>query len=55
MKALATEIVTKLSKKTRSSWDEKVREYTGDMQLTRHELQETQIIVSTPKMGRNHS
>ena len=48
MKALATEIVGKLSKRL-SPLGIKVREYTGDMQLTRHEIQETQIIVSTPE------
>lgn len=48
MKALATEIVGKLSKRL-APLGIKVREYTGDMQLTRHEIQETQIIVSTPE------
>lgn len=48
MKALATEIVGKLSKRL-SPLGIKVKEYTGDMQLTRHEIQETQIIVSTPE------
>jgi replicative superfamily II helicase len=48
MKALATEIVGKLSKRL-SPLGIKVKEYTGDMQLTRHEIKETQIIVSTPE------
>lgn len=48
MKALATEIVGKFSKRL-APLKIKVREYTGDMQLTRKEIQDTQIIVSTPE------
>ena len=48
MKALAAEIVRKLGK--RLAWlNIKVRELTGDMQLTRAEIAETQIIVTTPE------
>ncbi|CAE6500996.1 unnamed protein product [Rhizoctonia solani] len=48
MKALAAEIVRKLGK--RLAWlDVKVRELTGDMQLTKAEIAETQIIVTTPE------
>jgi hypothetical protein len=48
MKALASEIVRKLAK--RLQWlDIRVRELTGDMQLTKAEIAETQIIVTTPE------
>ncbi|KAG8713056.1 hypothetical protein FRC09_019141, partial [Ceratobasidium sp. 395] len=48
MKALAAEIVRKLGK--RLHWlSIKVRELTGDMQLTKAEIDETQIIVTTPE------
>ncbi|KAG8747501.1 hypothetical protein FRC10_000637 [Ceratobasidium sp. 414] len=48
MKALAAEIVRKLGK--RLGWlSIKVRELTGDMQLTKAEIDETQIIVTTPE------
>ncbi|ORY79832.1 antiviral helicase SLH1 [Protomyces lactucae-debilis] len=48
MKALAAEIVEKFSKKL--SWlGVKCRELTGDMQLTKHEIQATQILVTTPE------
>ncbi|EIW82415.1 Sec63-domain-containing protein [Coniophora puteana RWD-64-598 SS2] len=48
MKALASEIVRKLGK--RLQWlGIQVRELTGDMQLTRKEISETQIIVTTPE------
>lgn len=48
MKALAAEITAKLAK--RLSWlDIKVRELTGDMQLTKAEINATQIIVTTPE------
>ncbi|KAG9102344.1 hypothetical protein FRC06_002103 [Ceratobasidium sp. 370] len=48
MKALAAEIVRKLGK--RLSWlSIKVRELTGDMQLSKAEIDETQIIVTTPE------
>lgn len=48
MKALAAEITRKFGK--RLAWlGIKVRELTGDMQLTRQEIAETQIIVTTPE------
>jgi antiviral helicase SLH1 len=48
MKALAAEIVRKLSK--RLAWlGVHVRELTGDMQLTRREIDQTHIIVTTPE------
>lgn len=48
MKALAAEIVEKYSKKL--AWLGVVcRELTGDMQLTRAEIQKTQILVTTPE------
>ena len=48
MKALAAEIVRKLGK--RLQWlSVQVRELTGDMQMTKAEIAETQIIVTTPE------
>ncbi|KAI0254907.1 Sec63-domain-containing protein [Lactifluus subvellereus] len=48
MKALAAEIVRKFAK--RLQWlGIRVRELTGDMQLTKGEIAETQIIVTTPE------
>ncbi len=48
MKALAAEITRKIGR--RLAWlGVKVRELTGDMQLTRQEIAETQVIVSTPE------
>jgi len=48
MKALAAEIVQKMGR--RLQWlGISVRELTGDMQLTREEIQRTQIIVTTPE------
>ncbi|OSX59244.1 hypothetical protein POSPLADRAFT_1048584 [Postia placenta MAD-698-R-SB12] len=48
MKALASEIVRKLGR--RLKWlSITVRELTGDMQLTKKEIAETQIIVTTPE------
>lgn len=48
MKALASEIVRKFAK--RLKWlTIHVRELTGDMQLTKAEIAETQIIVTTPE------
>ncbi|CAI5759731.1 unnamed protein product [Candida verbasci] len=48
LKALASEIVEKYSKKLK--WlGISVRELTGDMQLTRQEIMNTQIIVTTPE------
>ncbi|TCD67667.1 hypothetical protein EIP91_012033 [Steccherinum ochraceum] len=48
MKALASEIVRKLGK--RLHWlSIRVAELTGDMQMTKSEIAETQIIVTTPE------
>lgn len=48
MKALAAEVTDKLGK--RLSWlGIQVRELTGDMQLTKKEIGQTQIIVTTPE------
>ncbi|KAG1755822.1 Sec63-domain-containing protein [Suillus lakei] len=48
MKALASEIVRKLGK--RLKWlSIQVKELTGDMQLTKSEIAETQVIVTTPE------
>lgn len=48
LKALAAEIVEKMG--SRLGWlGIKVRELTGDMQLTRQEIDETQIIITTPE------
>ena len=48
MKALAAEIVRKIGK--RLQWlSIQVRELTGDMQMTKAEIAETQIIVTTPE------
>ncbi|KAG9295645.1 hypothetical protein G9A89_002963 [Geosiphon pyriformis] len=48
MKALAAEIVQKMS--SRLSWlNIQVRELTGDIQLTKTEISNTQIIVTTPE------
>nr|GAT54051.1 predicted protein [Mycena chlorophos] len=48
MKALASEIVRKFSK--RLKWlSIEVRELTGDMQLTKAEIAQTQVIVTTPE------
>lgn len=48
LKALAAEIVDKFQKKL-AIFDLKVRELTGDMQLTKTEIVETQVIVTTPE------
>ncbi|XP_045481609.1 activating signal cointegrator 1 complex subunit 3-like [Harmonia axyridis] len=48
MKALATEMVANFSKKL-SSIGVRVKELTGDMQLTRKQIAETHVIVSTPE------
>lgn len=48
LKALATEVVDKFGKKL-NYLGVNVREYTGDVGLTRQELQETHIIVATPE------
>ncbi|CAA18663.1 putative helicase mug81 [Schizosaccharomyces pombe] len=48
MKALAAEVVEKMGK--RLAWlGLKTRELTGDMQLTKTEIAETQILVTTPE------
>lgn len=48
LKALAAEVVEKFSKKL--AWlNINVRELTGDMQLTKTEIMNTQIIVTTPE------
>ena len=48
MKALASEIVRKLGR--RLKWlGIQVRELTGDMQLTKAEIAQTQMIVTTPE------
>lgn len=48
MKALAAEVVAKFRKRL-LPLRVAVRELTGDMQLTRREIRETQIIVTTPE------
>jgi activating signal cointegrator complex subunit 3 len=48
MKALAQEVVSKFSQRM-SGIGLRVRELTGDMQLTRKEIEETQVIVTTPE------
>jgi activating signal cointegrator complex subunit 3 len=48
MKALAQEVVATFSKRL-ESLKIKVRELTGDMQLTRTEIDQTQLIVTTPE------
>jgi activating signal cointegrator complex subunit 3 len=48
MKALAQEIVAKFSQRLEPI-GLRVREFTGDMQLTKREISETQVIVTTPE------
>ena len=48
MKALAQEMVENFSRRL-APFMMKVRELTGDMQLTKRELAETQVIVTTPE------
>lgn len=48
MKALAAEMVENFSKRLKTL-DIVVRELTGDMQLTKTEMMETQILVTTPE------
>ncbi|KAH8915667.1 Sec63-domain-containing protein [Atractiella rhizophila] len=48
MKALAGEVVAKMKKRL-GGLGVKVRELTGDMQMTRQEIAETQMIVTTPE------
>lgn len=48
MKALATEMVSNFSKKL-SPIGISVKECTGDMQLTKKEIAETQMLVTTPE------
>lgn len=48
MKALAAEVVRKFSSRL-NPLNIQVRELTGDMQLTKQEIQQTQMIVTTPE------
>ncbi|RHZ10963.1 hypothetical protein DYB37_005041 [Aphanomyces astaci] len=48
MKALAQEVVTRFSKRLRSLHI-KVAELTGDMQMTKAQIDETHVIVTTPE------
>ena len=48
MKALAQEVVSKFGKRL-SGLGMRVRECTGDMQLTKAEIEESQLIVTTPE------
>ena len=48
MKALAAEITSKFSTRLKP-FSLHVREYTGDIQLSRREVQETHVIVTTPE------
>ena len=48
MKALAAEVVRKFSSRL-AGLNIKVRELTGDMQLTRAEISDTQMLVTTPE------
>lgn len=48
MKALATEMVANFSKKL-APIGISVKECTGDMQLTKKEIVETQMLVTTPE------
>ncbi|KAI0557298.1 activating signal cointegrator 1 complex subunit 3 helc1 [Gracilaria domingensis] len=48
MKALAAEVTQKFGKRL-ASLDLKVREYTGDMSLTKREALETHVLVTTPE------
>lgn len=48
LKALASEIVQKFSSML-SYMNVKVRELTGDMQMSKNEIMETHIIVTTPE------
>jgi activating signal cointegrator complex subunit 3 len=48
MKALASEMVTNFQRRLKS-YLLAVREFTGDMQLTKHEIAETNVIVTTPE------
>jgi len=48
MKALVSEIVGNFTKKL-GRYGIQIRELTGDMQLTKQQIQETQIIIATPE------
>jgi len=48
MKALAAEMTSNLSHRL-SHLNVQVRELTGDMQLSRYEMQQTQVFVTTPE------
>ncbi|KAK0596935.1 hypothetical protein LWI29_020333 [Acer saccharum] len=49
MKALVAEVVNNLSNRLQLFYDVKVRELSGDQTLTRQQIEETQIIVTTPE------
>ncbi|TXG71396.1 hypothetical protein EZV62_006331 [Acer yangbiense] len=48
-KALVAEVVRNLSNRLQLFYDVKVRELSGDQTLTRQQIEETQIIVTTPE------
>ena len=48
MKALVAEMVGNFTKRL-ESYNLTIRELTGDMQLTKQQIEETQIIVATPE------
>jgi len=48
MKALVAEMVGNFNKRL-ESFNLTIRELTGDMQLTKQQIEETQIIVATPE------
>ena len=49
MQALVAEMVGNFSSRLLEPYGLKVRELTGDMNLTKSEIEETQIIVTTPE------
>ncbi len=49
MKALAAEVTEKFTKRLTPTLNIICKELTGDMQLTKKELNETQVIVTTPE------
>ena len=49
MKALVAEMVGNFTKRLSDKYGIKVRELTGDMNMTKAEIEETQIIVTTPE------
>ena len=48
MKALCQEVVAKFGERL-NSLNMTVREFTGDMQLSRQEIMDSQLIVTTPE------